>query len=94
MRGLLSGCVKDRGSVVHFLNTAETLSAAAWSLWRSSICGTMCISTSTHRGTKGRLLINVRYGKRLILESITSWEEVLVCQDSAGITSSLLWRYI
>lgn len=32
MRGLLSNFVKDRESVVHCLNTAEPLSAAAWSL--------------------------------------------------------------
>lgn len=50
MRGLLSGCLKDRGSVVPLLlKTAEALSAAAWSLWRSSICGTMCTGTSAQR---------------------------------------------
>lgn len=98
MRGLLSDCVKDREPVVHCSNTAETLSAAAWSPWRSSICGTMCVRTNTHTErsrTKWRLLINVHDSVRLILETITSSRELLVCQDSAGITSdlsSLLWR--
>lgn len=48
MRGLLSDRVKDREPVVHCSHTAETLSAAAWTLWRSSICGTMCIRTNAH----------------------------------------------
>lgn len=77
MRGLLSIYVRDREPVVHCLDTAEALSAAARSLWWSSICGIMCMHTHRGAAVNGSFLINGCYNTRLILETITSWQELI-----------------